>query len=94
MYDVYHELPNNLRIRSLGDEEISKCLELMMTAQKATQKGNFDGSYRKVQENSSKPFHIKIYFVDLYLIFCLRLLEETLFQTQPRHLGIYISCRF
>ena len=71
MYDVHHELPNNLRIRSLEDEEISKCLELMMTAQKATQKANFDG--RKLQENSSKPFHIKIYFVDLYLIFCLRL---------------------
>ena len=38
MYDVHHELPNNLRIRSLGDEEISKCLELMMTPRKPPKK--------------------------------------------------------
>ena len=54
MCEVPHELPNNLRLKNLGN--------LITSTQPTTQKPNFDVYGKISQKISCKTFHRKIYF--------------------------------
>ena len=80
MYELPHELPNDLRYGNLRNSEISgksvKCLDLMVSTQPATQEANFGicaKNHKKsaIKHSIEKP--ILLNFVNLFTIFCPRL---------------------
>ena len=78
VYELPHKLPNNLRLRILGNQENSrkslKCLDLMVSTQSFNQKPNFlVKSCKKsaVKHCTEKP--ISLNFVNLSAAFCPRL---------------------
>ena len=85
MYELPHELPNDLKVRIFGNQEISenplKCLDLMASTQPAIQKPNFDVFRAKnckkstVKHSIEKP--ILLTFVNLSTTFYPRLSDET-----------------
>ena len=70
MYKLPHQLSNDLRLRILGNQKISrKSLKhsyLMAITQPTTRKPNFDVFGNNWQKISSKAFHRKTYFA----LFC------------------------
>ena len=84
MYEVSHDLLNNLRLRILGNYEISrtflKCLDSVAGTQTATPKIDFY-IYAKNREKSAVKYstekkHVLLNFVNLSTIVCPRFSEE------------------
>ena len=72
MYKLPHELPQDLKLKMLGNKEILKkslkCLELTAYTQPATQKTDFESCARKLQKIYCKTFHRKTFFTYFCLI--------------------------
>ena len=80
MYELPHELPNDLKLRILKNYEILrkslKYLELMVSIQTATLKADFDSCARNSEKSEVKHLiekPILLNFMSLPTIFCLRL---------------------
>ena len=75
VYELLHELSNELRLRILGNEEIErkflKCLDFMENTHPTTQNPNFRGFDKISQKSSCKTFQRKIRFC-LVLSICLQ----------------------
>ena len=80
MYELPHELPNDLKLRILKNYEILrkslKYLELMVSIQPATLKADLDSCARNSEKSEVKHLiekPILLNFMSLPTIFCLRL---------------------
>ena len=81
IYELPHQLPNDLKLRILGNQEISSksqnVLELKLCAQSSSQNDNFPSEKQKLNFSISALFHMKTrvcpkYFVrDFVQISCL-----------------------
>ena len=82
-----YKFPNELRLRILGNQEISgkplKCLDLIASTQPSTQKSNFDIFWSKLTKKSPVKHSIEkpsfLNFESLSPTLCTRLSEETYF---------------